>query len=108
MDIVRTIIHPDVRMCALETLRRLNAKSDCVRCLAIGKIELQPCANGIDYEDLVTRVLDVLFLKADSVSHEARSQFGRARTFECDVIDTTIVRPVLFDRAFGEMRVDMN
>ena len=69
-------------MCALETLRRLNAKSDCVRCLAIGKIELQPCANGIDYEDLVTRILDVLFVKIDSVLHETCSQFGRARTFD--------------------------
>jgi len=97
MDIVRTIIHPVVEPCALETLRRLNAKSDCVRRLTIRKIELKPRADRIGYEDLVTRVLDVLFLKVDSISHEARSQFGRARAFECDVIDATIVGPVFLD-----------
>ena len=80
----------------------MNAKCDRLRRFTVREIEFQPRADRIGYEDLVTRVLDVLFLKADSVSHEARSQFGRARTFECDVIDTTIVRPVLSDRAFGE------
>ena len=57
----------------------MNANSDYVSRFAIRKIELQPRADRIGYEDLVTRVLDVLFLKADSISHEARSQFGVSR-----------------------------
>src|SRR5438093_2931344 len=109
MHVVRTTIH-SVQECvpSLCSCRCLKAKSDGVRRLGIREIELQPRANGIDYKDLVARVLDVLFLKVDSVSDETRSQFGRARTFECDVIDTTVVAAAFLDRAFGEMRVDMN
>src|SRR5262245_14961513 len=92
----------------LTTCRCLNAKSDCVRRFTIRKIELQPRTNGIGYEDLVTRVLDVLFVKVDFVLHETCSQFRRARTFECDVIDTPVMEPCFLDRAVGNMCVDMN
>ena len=79
-----------------------------MRRFTISKIELQPRADRVGYEDLVTRVLDVLFLKVDSVSHETGSQLGRAGTFEGEVIDTTVMASVFLDRAFEEMCVDMN
>jgi len=91
----------------LGTRESLRAKSDCVRRFVIREIELESRANRIRYEDLIARVLDVLFLKIDPVSHKPPAHFGRACTLERDVIDATTVVPVFLDGACGEVCVDM-
>src|SRR5262249_47296503 len=74
----------------------------------IGEIEFQAGADWIDYKNLIPSVLDVLFLKLNTVANQALPHFRRAATFEGDVIDATVVVAAFRNGAFGKVRIDMD
>lgn len=71
----------------------------------IWKIELESGADGINDENLITRILDILFLKLDTVAQKTFAQCSRLRAFKRNMINAAAVIPIPLNRAVRKVSI---